>query len=295
VTLPAGDAIAVKIGPIGLSLHWSGSHVSAWPHAFYRDFVTEAPCDVRLAVHCGRLPTCGTDGLLFEAAENRWNLHRANGHYVLEMFDTRTGRKSRVVTLDRDFSDGEAHVTPQRWSPPTWSVPLLLRHVGELIVVNRLSRGRGFLVHAAGISDAGEGLLFVGASGSGKTTLAKLFHGHPRVTVLSDERTIVSRIRGQFFVSGTPWPGVGTFVSAQTVPLRRIYFIEHASTNALYADTRASLAARLLQQVFLPFWDRDALAASLSLADELLQRVPADRLGFVNDERVIEFLRCHDR
>ncbi len=289
------ESLAVKIGPIGLSLHWSGSRISGWPHQSYEDFLTEGPCEVTLEVHCGPLPAYRTDELLFEARDNRWNLYRTDGHYLLEMFDTETGEKSRVVLLNQQLTSGEVYLTPESESPPSWSVPLLLRHLGELLVVNLLSRDRGFLIHAAGINDGGAGLLFVGPSGSGKTTLANLYHGRPGVTVLSDERTIISRSGPQFVISGTPWPGGAMLASAASVPLRRIFVIEHAPRNVLYAEKRATLAGLLFQQLFLPFWDRHGLTSALSLADDLLRTVPAHRLGFVNDPGVIEFLRGQAR
>jgi hypothetical protein len=298
------ESVRVRIGGIGISVCWNGSQVLDWPNPSFREFLTDGPCDVALKVHCGPLPSYPINELLFDARSNHWNLYRSNGQYLLEIFDTRTGRKNLLALLDQAFTFGEVHMTPDAMpevegrangsfdihSVPSWSLPILLHHLGELLVVNRLSRNRGLLVHAAGINDRGAGLLFVGPSGSGKSTLANLYRGRSGVTILGDERIIVSTVGRELFISGTPWAGDAMLTSAATAPLRRIFFLEHANANVLRAEKRSTLAALLCQQLFLPFWDQQGLACVLRLVDELLQTVPAYRLGFVNDLRVIEFL-----
>jgi len=41
----------------------------------------------------------------------------------------------------------------------------------------------------------------------------------------------------------------------------------------------------------LPFWNGEALAFAMQFGEEVLNAVPASRLAFVDDARVIEFLR----
>jgi hypothetical protein len=80
-------------------------------------------------------------------------------------------------------------------------------------------------------------------------------------------------------------------VSSETVPLRKVFFLEHGTANTLISDRLINLQGLFFQQLFLPFWNRDALAFALQFGEELLSTVPAARLAFVNDTRVIEFLR----
>jgi len=166
-----------------------------------------------------------------------------------------------------------------------------MRPFGELLVVNLLSQGRGVLLHGLGVNDRGEGLLFVGASGAGKTTLANLYKSYRDVTILGDERIIVTKQDGRFWLSGTPWPGGGFTVSAQTVPLREVFFLEHSPYNVLIPDRLAILYGLFFKQLFLPFWNGEALAFAMQFGEEVLNAVPASRLAFVDDARVIEFLR----
>jgi len=101
----------------------------------------------------------------------------------------------------------------------------------------------------------------------------------------------VSKEAGRFWLSGTPWPGMGFTVSADTVPIRKVFFLEHGAQNVLISDSFLNLYGLFFQQLFLPFWNDEALAFALRFGEDLLRTVPAVRLAFVNDARVIEFLR----
>ncbi len=166
-----------------------------------------------------------------------------------------------------------------------------MRPFGELLLITLLAQGRGVLLHALGVADQGEGLLFIGRSGAGKSTLANLYKPHQGVAILGDERVVVTKEDGQFWLSGTPWPGDEVDVSADTVPLRKVFFLEHGAQNVLISDRFLNLYGLFFQQLFLPFWNREALAFALQFGEELLTSIPAFRLAFVNDARVIEFVR----
>jgi hypothetical protein len=293
-----GDApkrLQLTIAGIGIELTWEGARPAdeaSWQ--YYHGFLSNGHPDVRLQVHCGELPRVKPGTMLFDAVQNHWQLSRLNGGYLLEVFDTRPPHpKIQLAYLTADFRSGEVHRRPDTTVPSrSWSLTRLMRPFGELLVVNLLSQGDGVLLHALGVSDQGEGLLFIGRSGAGKSTLAELYKPHQGVTILSDERVVVTKKDGQFWLSGTPWPGGAFTVSADTVPLRKVFFLEHGTRNALISDSFLNHYGLLFQQLFLPFWNGEALAFALAFAEELLNAVPARRLAFVNDSRVIEFLRA---
>ncbi len=286
--------IHLGIGPIRLAVTWAGMRPDLWPHPFYVPFLEESQvADIRLTLSSG-LPTLPVQDLLFEAKENRWSLYQTDRGYLLETHDTKSGAINRRAVFDRDWTTGEVYLRTRRRSGhslPTWDPAIVLRHLGELVLVNALARGRGLLVHALAVSDQGRGLLFVGHSGAGKSTLANLYKGRRGVTILGDERILVSRHGPGFLVSGTPWSGGAMTVSHTTVPLHRIFFLEHAPRNVIHTDPVGALTPILIQQLFLPYWDAHGMASVLQLVDGLLQQVPAARLGFLNDDRIVDFLR----
>ena len=291
--------LMLSIAGLSIELTWAGTQMKEEPaQKFYRGFLFNGrpgSADVRLHLHCGELPAVKPEALIFDAVENHWRLVRLNGHYVFECFHPKPPHPLvQRALLVPDFRSGEIYRRPDETGPGrAWSLVQLMRPFGELLLVNLLSQGRGVLVHALGVSDRGRGLLFVGRSGAGKSTLATLYEGDPDVTVLGDERVIVTHAGGQFWLSGTPWPGGAFTVSPQTVPLRRIFFLEHGLRNELLAESFLSRYGLLFQQLFLPFWSAEALAFATGFVGELLATLPSHRLAFVNDARVIEFLRAH--
>jgi hypothetical protein len=299
------EGLQLTIAGIGIELTWAGGRpmdeAEEPARQPYARFVSNGhrgrratQVNVRLHVHCGELPNLTPDALVFDAVSNHWRLFHANGHEVFEVFDTMPPHLTvQLAVMRPGFRTGDLYRRPEPSSPTrSWSLTRLMRPFGELLLINLLSQGRGVLLHALGVSDQGEGLLFIGRSGAGKTTLANLYKPHRGVTILGDELVVVTKEDGRFWLSGTPWPGDGlNTVSADTVPLRKVFFLEHGMGNRLISDRFLTLYGLFFQQLFLPFWNREALAFALRFGEELLSSVPAARLAFVNDARVIEFLR----
>lgn len=276
--------------------------VSAFPRLdakaerFYAPFGSERRVDVGVTVECGTLPRVRPEARLFDAVSpHRWRLARENGHYVFEVFDTRSPHaRLQVAKADRAWSAVEVQTRPAGSvrGKPAWSLPRLMQPLGQLLLIQRLSQGRGVLLHGLGVIDRGRGLVFIGRSGAGKSTLAGLYaESGAGATVLNDEHIVVAKRGERFWVFSTPWPGAHFQVRAGGAPIHRIYVLEHDETNRRLAAPPARLCALLTQQMFLPFWSREALGSALRLAEELVEAIPTCRLGFVNDARIIEFLR----
>src|SRR4051794_11567923 len=92
----------------------------------------------------------------------------------------------------------------------------------ELLVNAYLAPRNGVELHACGIIDGGQGLLFIGNSGDGKTTTARLWQGGS-AEIVSDDRVVVREEDGGWMMYGTPWHGEAEICSAGRAPLRRIY------------------------------------------------------------------------
>jgi len=287
--------LTLAIGGIAISMRGHGSAICDWPDPLlYQDFRSRRAPEVELEVHCGELPDLEEDEVVFDGEDNHWRLYRSGGRLVLETFEVRTGERRHVGVLRPDFGSGEIYVTPEVDGDNCWSMRKLMRPLGELLVVNRLATGRGVMLHASGVVDRGKGLVFVGPSESGKTTMASLWERSRRATVLSDERVIIRKHGDGFRAYGTPWPGSLLSLSADPVPLNNVFLISHAKENSVRCDEPAALVGDLLSQAFLPFWDQEALARVLATCEELVTAVDARRLGFVNDDSIITFIRGLD-
>ena len=144
------------------------------------------------------------------------------------------------------------------------------------------------MVHGLGISDRGKGIAFLGRSGTGKSTLAEFYKSKEGANILSDEHIVIRKKKKQFYLYGTPWPGMAMAASSESVPLNRIFFIEHASENKILGQ---GTIADLFPLLFLPFWDKIKMQATLQFCEELIKKVEYKKLGFVKDKSVIEFVR----
>jgi hypothetical protein len=153
---------------------------------------------------------------------------------------------------------------------------------------------RGILFHAAGVIDKGNGYLFVGSPGKGKTTIAKLFKEN-NATILNDDKIIVSKNNGDFWLYGTPWHGRCYTHSSCGVRLKRIFFIEHGIRNAIYYKKPSSDISLLFRHSHFPVWDKTATENTLDFCSQLSREIPMAELTFVPDRGIANFIRKNIR
>ena len=158
----------------------------------------------------------------------------------------------------------------------------------RIIFANILPDYHGIMVHGLGIRYAGEGIAFLGRGGSGKSTLAGFYKKEKKAEILSDEHIIIRKINNKFFLYGTPWPGEGSRTCAQKAELKRLFFIEHRGKNEVLGQAGLE---RFFPLLFISFWDKARVKASLSLCKEILHSLECKKLGFVNDSSIINFLK----
>jgi hypothetical protein len=288
--------LKLKIGGIGISIEWKGSRIVDWPHPFYKKFLSNSKPQITLKVHCAGLPRHSSQLIFDGKKEGYWRLYRNNSKYIIETFDTMTHKTNKVCFLDPDFHSGDVYIDPESERSrrprikkgPFFSLPSLMQPLAQLLLVNLLTKEEGIMVHGLGINDRGKGIAFVGESGAGKSTLAGLWEDQERVDILSDEHIIIRKKNGQFWLYGTPWPGMAMATSSQAVRLKKIFFIGHSLENKILGQ---ATAGDLFPLLFLPFWDREGLEFVLGFCQELVRTVECKKLGFVKDKKVINFLR----
>jgi hypothetical protein len=219
-----------------------------------------------------------------------WNLFYSDRRYILET-------RFHTMVIKPDFTSGTVYIDKERNFPP-FTYPL-----DEIFMINLLGRGCGILVHACGIKNSsGEGLLFAGISGAGKSTTANLWMKKAEsdvgsqklppedITVLSDDRIIIRKNSSRFRIYGTPWHGDAKVCSPEKFPLKKIFFLEHASENFVRSLNTSEAMSRLLVRSFPPFWDSDGMEFTLKFIEELAGEVPCYDLGFLPDTSVIDFV-----
>ncbi len=283
--------IRIGVGDIVVSATSNGSLEGFTIPDTLRPFVTRAVPHAVVRAHFGAWPEADWEERVFES-EGVWSLHRNQGKYVVVL--RAPGPKAppyEVAVFDPDFLSGDVYVQADVSQQDALPYPLMYP-LDELLTIHLLARGRGVLLHAFGIKEKGQGTIFAGVSGAGKSTLATLWERQAGVTLLSDDRVIVRQREGRFWVYGTPWCGDARVASPEAVPLERIFIIQHAAENRAVPLRPLDAASRLLARAFPTFWDAEGMAFTLDFLGKLCQAVPCYELGFVPDERVVNFVRA---
>lgn len=283
--------LTLGIGGVNLGIVYDGSVAEINLGDAYQDFVVDGTPDVVLAVCPGELPHLTYLERLFDA-DGIWHLDRiANGQLVFSCRTFSPDASSRfVAVIGRDLRSAINYLEDDPKSPE------LLRHLlpaplGQVLLVSILSHGCGSLLHACGVIDQGQGILFAGTSGAGKSTLARLWGGRKDITVLSDDRIVVRKHEKRFWMYGTPWHGDAKAHSPQKAPLDRVFVVRHAAQNQCARLHSMEAVPALVVRSFSPLWDESGMEATLGLFAELTEVIPCYELGFVADESVIDFVR----
>jgi len=233
----------------------------------------------------------GTNGKKIFDSGGTWQLYENNGNYKFYFYSEAIGPVPyKMAEVQKNFSRARVFIHHPYFVPSQPIYPLEYP-LDELLLVHFLSQGRGVEVHACGISDSqGKGYLFIGQSGAGKSTMAGLWKDQPGITILSDDRIVLRKMAGGFWMYGTPWHGEGRFFSTSRARLSRVYFLEKGEKNELIPYGAAEAIGRLTACSFLPFYKPEALDFTLASFDEMAKTVPTGELRFVPDRNVIDFI-----
>ncbi len=167
------------------------------------------------------------------------------------------------------------------------------RTVLQVLMINLLAiQQRGVLAHACAVNDAGRGFLFLGVSGAGKSTLSRLWHQYTDANILSDDRVIVQKQGERYWAYGTPWHGDANFASPESVPIEKIFILQHGEVNQVTPVNGSKAVLMFLKRSFPTFWDPAGMDFTLKFLSDLSQSVPCYTLDFVPDASVLEYVRC---
>jgi hypothetical protein len=222
-----------------------------------------------------------------------WRLLKKENIYI---YTSLQQDKKQVMLVNGTFDRVTAYLLLKKDKGYVWKFTDIIYDFLQVLLINYFAqRNSAIFVHAMGIRDIdGKGLLFGGKSGNGKSTSARLWYKHSKAMVLNDDRVIVRRLNRKFLIYGSPWHGdFGDYLTSrvESALLSRIFFIYHAAKNKAQQFTAQKAFLRLYPVIFPTFWDKGSLENIVSFCQDLVKSIPCYNFGFVNDKKVISFVR----
>jgi radical SAM protein with 4Fe4S-binding SPASM domain len=167
---------------------------------------------------------------------------------------------------------------------------LTLLPTDQLLLARVLAHRKGCYFHSSGVIFEGSGFLFVGHSEAGKSTIVKMLENN--VEILCDDRIIVRKWPTEFRIHGTWSHGDISDVSADSAPLKAIFFLEKAQKNHFdVLGNKQEIVKRLLACLIKPFVTADWWDTMLSLVENIVHEVPCYTLYFDTSGKVIDLLK----
>lgn len=222
-----------------------------------------------------------------------WRLQKKGNSYI---YRCPLENKQQLMLVNETFDRATAYLLPKKNKGGVWNIADIIYDFLQVLLINYFAlRKKGVFVHSVGVKDLDDrGLLFAGKSGAGKSTTARLWHKHSKAMVLNDDRIIVRKLNGRFFIYGSPWHGeFSDYLQShiESAPLDKLFFIHHASQNMVQRISEKETFNLLYPALFPTFWDKRCLENIVSFAEDLVKNIACFKLGFVNNKKVITFAR----
>ena len=286
------SALSLRIADITLSIHSTDPSLKLQFQGATRNFYSQGgKPDITVESGWGDLSRIEPSGKEIFDSGSTWRLYENNGSYKFYFYSEAMGPVPyKMAEVQKNFSRARVFIH-NPYFDPSQSIYPLEYPLDELLFVHFLSQGRGAEVHACGISDSHDkGYLFIGQSGAGKSTMAGLWKDQPGMTILSDDRIVLRKMNGGFWMYGTPWHGEGRFFSTSRARLSRIYFLEKGKKNEVIPYRTAEAIGRLTACSFLPFYNPEALDFTMAFFEEMVKSVPTGELRFLPEKSVVDFI-----
>lgn len=133
----------------------------------------------------------------------------------------------------------------------------------------------GFFFHCSSLEIDGKAYIFTAPSGTGKSTHTRLWRRYfgDRVTMINDDKPIIRRENGRFYIYGTPWQGKENIGSNIRVPVGAVCVLKQGKENKIRQIASARALSFFMDQTERPT-DRGQMEKLLELFDDFLRQTP---------------------
>lgn len=139
----------------------------------------------------------------------------------------------------------------------------------EKICTAVLEKYDGFFFHSSALMLDGEAYVFTAQSGTGKSTHTLMWREHfgGRVTMINDDKPIIRKTDGGFFIYGTPWMGKSNIGGNLKAPVKAVYVLRRSEENYARKAQTGEVFKEILEATVIPN-DKRNMTILLSLLDE---------------------------
>jgi hypothetical protein len=219
-----------------------------------------------------------------------WRLFSSGNKFVVKII---SGENRLEAVLGKKFDKGIILLKSSQDSS-AWDLQNFC-DIFQIVLINYLARQNGIMVHSVGLKDHDEaGLLFAGPSRSGKSTTAQIWSKNSPTKVMNDDRIIVRKINGEFYIFATPWHGDAKKIfnpKRGRIKLNKVFFIYHRKENDIRALDEKGAFYGLYPNIFLSFWSPRELKKQGRICSDIAKNVPCYEFGFKKDKSIIKFVK----
>jgi hypothetical protein len=290
----ADTRLAVEIGGFSFGLRGERDMRLALDREHFPFLLSEnsgRSCDIEIQVLWADELEAPEATPLFESG-GLWTSYQASwGHQFYFSTPSLGTSPYKAAWFDEKFERGQILLN-RRCLADAQAVFPLEYPIDELIMTHRLARGEGVEVHAVGLVDGdGSGYLFLGHSGAGKSTTATLWKPEAGVKLLSDDRIILRKHDGEFWMYGTPWHGDAGIASPERARVTSIFVLEQSPENKIVGLKPSQAVAELFARSFAPHYIGEGLQFTLGFLEEIAQQIPCSTFHFLPNSSAVEAIR----
>lgn len=150
------------------------------------------------------------------------------------------------------------------------------RKLCEYVVEN----ANGLIFHCSSIMVDDGAYVFTAPSGTGKSTHARLWREllGDKAVMINDDKPIIRKIDGEFYVYGTPWMGKHNLGANVRAKLKAICKIRQEKENKIEEISQAEMLIMILNQTLRPN-KADGMDKLLGLIEKMLSKTKLYSLG----------------
>lgn len=155
-----------------------------------------------------------------------------------------------VITVSQRDLLFEEKVSPIKAPEYTYeSIAIYRKFIYKLI-----ESYNGFFFHCSAIAVDNQGYMFTAESGTGKSTHRNLWVKNfgDKVTVINDDKPIIRKVQGEFYIYGTPWKGKEGLGTNAKVKAKALCFLQRSKINKVSKIETKEAVLKMMNQVVRP-------------------------------------------